>query len=99
MRHDPTGTGERPAPAGTEDLAAEAVRTFQPFYDQPLTPQDGRAIVRNMTDVLLLLAEWKRDATPPAPAPAPAPLPPADPPMAAKPARKRRTRKFPAETL
>lgn len=80
----------------SRDLAAEAVELFQPHYEEQLTYDDGKEIVRNVVDVLTLLSEWKRDATPREPAPAPNVT--ADVGMApAKPIRRPRGRKFPAE--
>jgi hypothetical protein len=84
-----------PAPPD-RDLAAEAVEVFQPHYPERLTPDDGKAIVRNLVDVLSLLSEWKREATPRTADPAPdvAASPGISP---TTPARRPRGRKFPAE--
>lgn len=88
-----------PAPPLPDDLVGEAVELFQPHYREPLTRDDGKAIVRNLTDVLLLLSEWKREDAPPEPDPTPTPLATEASGMApAAPARRPKRRKFPAET-
>lgn len=93
---DPEESTPAPLP---DDLVAEAMVAFQPHYREPLTRDDGKAIVRNLTDVLLLLSEWKREDAPPAPDPTPTPLATEAAGMVpAAPVRRQKRRKFPAET-
>lgn len=90
---DPSEPPRDPLP---DDLVAEAMALFQPHYREPLTRDDGKAIVRNLTDVLLLLSEWKREDAPPAPEPTPLATE-ASGMSPAAPVRRPKRRKFPAE--
>ena len=94
-RSEPATFDATPEPPD-RGLAAEAVEVFQPHYCERLTPDDGKAIVRNLVDVLSLLSDWKREATPRAADPAPdvAASPGISP---TQPTRRPRGRKFPAE--
>lgn len=85
-----------PAATSLDDLVDEAIAEFQPYYDEPIPRERGRNMVHNLADGLLMLADWKREDEASAPAPLPAPLP-AEP-VAPQPARRRKPRKFPAET-
>ncbi|MDP2309921.1 MAG: hypothetical protein Q8P18_28140 [Pseudomonadota bacterium] len=89
-----------PAAASLDDLVDEAIAEFQPYYDEPISRERGRNMVRNLADVFLMLSAWKREdeaeAAAASPAPAPACLPPE--PVTPPPTRRRKPRKFPAET-
>lgn len=86
-----------PAAEPPDDLVGEAITVFQSHYREPLTRDDGKEIVRNLGDVLLLLAEWKRQDAPPASDPSPPATEPAGPLPVAR-VRRPKRRKFPAET-
>lgn len=85
-----------PAPSLPDDLVGEVIAAFQPYYPDPISRERGRAMTRNLGDVLLMLDGWKREdeaaaagpnAIPPEPTAVPAP------PRQYRPKR----RKFPAE--
>lgn len=96
MRRSGPAPTQPPSDAPPRDLAAEAVELFQPHYAEQLSYDDGKAITRNFVDVLTMLADWKREATPRAPDPAPDVATNAGT-SPAKPPRRPRGRKFPAE--
>ena len=74
----------------------EAIRVFQPYYPEPLGLEGGADIKRNLGDVLLLLADWKRQDAAPSPDPAPiATEPPGIRPVV--PQRRPKRRKFAPE--
>lgn len=85
----------------TDAHATEAIKTFQPHYKEALTEADGRAIARNLGEVLGLLAEWRNEAAAKTGAPALAPIARPSPAKAppALPTRRKRTRRFPPDPL
>lgn len=42
------------------ETARSAQEHFQPYYDHPLTEEDGREIAANLVGFFEILAEWKR---------------------------------------
>lgn len=85
-----------PAAASVDDLVDEAIAEFQPYTREPIARERGQNMVRNLGDVLNMLADWKREDEPPPPPPAPLAVEPPEIPSAQ--ARRRKPRKFPAET-
>ncbi len=57
-----------PVPPGTPawispELLAETLRTWQPYYQQPLTPEEAIAIIRNVGRLVDVLAGGTDDET------------------------------------
>lgn len=82
-----------------EDLVAELIAALQPFDPNPITRDRGKAMERNLGDVLVMLSDWRREDAA-ASAVACPPLPSIEPPSAppVPPKRRPKRRKFPAET-
>ncbi len=57
FRH--THAGSLKAPDAQDDLIDEAVALWQSHADRPLTREDGREIVENLTGFFGLLEEWR----------------------------------------
>jgi hypothetical protein len=45
------------------ELIAETIRTWQPYYQEPLTPEDAIAMIRNIGRLVDVLARGTEDET------------------------------------
>ena len=52
------GSPEPRAPETDPAFLAETLRVWQPLYDRPLTPEDAREIVQNVTGFFRVLQKW-----------------------------------------
>ena len=82
-----------------DDVVGEVIAAFQPYAAEPIERDRGRAMSRNLGDVLMMLSDWRRedDAAAAAANPPPPSMPEPDPAPARPPVRRPKRRKVPAE--